>query len=290
MEGDLCLLNDCSARRDERREEAMKRFVALAFACMIALTMAGCGPSVDKTELKEAIEQAEALDLSPYTEESVVTFDNALKSAKSIYEGNSADEEMVSEYAQGLRDAIEGLHAHELSEWAIVQEATCSSPGARQATCSTCGETVTESIAALPHTDGEWEVTKNFSVNPSGTVTPGERSLKCAVCGQVIRSEPYTVELTVSQQNAMKTAGSYLSFTAFSHDGLVDQLEFEGYPTEDAIFAADNCGADWNEQAAQKAADYLDFMGFSRAGLIEQLQFEGFTYEQAVYGVDSVGL
>jgi len=76
----------------------------------------------------------------------------------------------------------------------------------------------------------------------------------------------------------------------FSYTGLIEQLEFEQYSHEDAVYAADNCGADWNEQAAKKAQDYLDIMAFSRQGLIDQLQFEGYTYEQAVYGVNQVGL
>ena len=71
---------------------------------------------------------------------------------------------------------------------------------------------------------------------------------------------------------------------------IIEQLEFEQYSHEDAVYAADNCGADWNEQAAKKAQDYLDIMAFSRQGLIDQLQFEGYTYEQAVYGVNQVGL
>lgn len=66
-------------------------------------------------------------------------------------------------------------------------------------------------------------------------------------------------------------------------------MEFEGFSKEDAIFAADNCGADWNEQAARKAETYLDMTAFSRQGLIEQLQFEGFTTEQAEYGATAVG-
>ena len=77
---------------------------------------------------------------------------------------------------------------------------------------------------------------------------------------------------------------------AFSYDGLVDQLEYEKFSYDDAVYGVDNCGADWNEQAAKKAEEYLDFMSFSRDGLIEQLQYEGFTYDQAAYGVDSVGL
>lgn len=99
--------------------------------------------------------------------------------------------------------------------------------------------------------------------------------------------EPKT---TVSQDNALRTAKDYLSFMAFSHEGLVDQLEYEGFSNEDAVWAADNCGADWMEQAEKSAESYLDLMGFSRSELIDQLVYEGFTQEQAEHGADSVGL
>lgn len=66
-------------------------------------------------------------------------------------------------------------------------------------------------------------------------------------------------------------------------------MEYEGFSNEAATYAADNCGADWNEQAAQKAQDYMDFSSFSRSGLIDQLLYEGFTQEQAEYGVSAVG-
>lgn len=95
---------------------------------------------------------------------------------------------------------------------------------------------------------------------------------------------------TLSQQNALRKAGDYLSYTAFSHSGLVDQLEFEGYSAKDAQWAVDRVNADWNEQAALKAQDYLDMMAFSRSGLIDQLVFEGFTQKQAEYGVSQSGL
>lgn len=142
----------------------------------------------------------------------------------------------------------------------------------------------------VDHTEGEWVTIEKPSVSPSGTVTPGTRALECSVCGEVIRTEDIDLEVSVSQQNALRTAANYLDTMPFSYSGLIDQLEYEGYSTEDATFAADYCGADWNEQAALKAQDYLDFMGFSRSGLIDQLMYEGFTREQAEYGVDSVGL
>lgn len=95
--------------------------------------------------------------------------------------------------------------------------------------------------------------------------------------------------MTTGQKNALNQALSYLSFSAFSYQGLLEQLEYEKYTHEDAVFAADNCGADWNEQAAKKAKSYLEFSSFSKEGLIEQLEFEGFTHEQAVYGAEQNG-
>ena len=95
---------------------------------------------------------------------------------------------------------------------------------------------------------------------------------------------------SVSQSNARKKAESYLSIMAFSREGLIEQLEFEGFSNVDATYGTDAQGADWNEQAAKKAQSYLDTMAFSRSGLIDQLLFEGFTQEQAEYGVNAVGL
>ena len=95
--------------------------------------------------------------------------------------------------------------------------------------------------------------------------------------------------LTMGQKNALGSAESYLEIMPFSHSGLIGQLEYEGYSTEDATFAADNCGADWNEQAAKSAESYLEMMSFSRQELIDQLVYEGFTQEQAEYGVTAAG-
>ncbi len=93
---------------------------------------------------------------------------------------------------------------------------------------------------------------------------------------------------TTGEKNALESAKSYLSFTAFSKSGLIEQLEYEGYTYSEAKYAVDNCGADWYEQAALSAKRYLDFTSFSRSGLIEQLEYEGFTTEQAEYAVNKV--
>ncbi len=94
---------------------------------------------------------------------------------------------------------------------------------------------------------------------------------------------------TTGERNAVEKAKSYLEIIAFSRKGLIEQLEYEKFLHEEAVYGADNCGADWNEQVAKKAKSYLELMAFSRGGLIEQLEYEGFTHEQAVYGVKQNG-
>lgn len=99
---------------------------------------------------------------------------------------------------------------------------------------------------------------------------------------------------SVAQQNAYRSAVSYLDYTAFSRSGLVGQLAFEGFSPADAEFGIARLeaegGVDWNAQAAASAASYLAYTSFSRSGLIDQLVYEGFTVEQATYGVSTVGL
>ena len=95
--------------------------------------------------------------------------------------------------------------------------------------------------------------------------------------------------LTLGEENALRSAQDYLSFTSFSREGLIQQLEYEGYTNEEAVYAVDNSDADWYEQAEKSAEDYLDYTSFSREGLIEQLEYEGFTRDQAEHGVEAVG-
>jgi hypothetical protein len=97
-------------------------------------------------------------------------------------------------------------------------------------------------------------------------------------------------EFTVSQENAIRTAESYLEYTAFSESGLIEQLRYEKYSAADARFAVHHISVDWNEQAAKSAKSYLEFSSFSRQGLIAQLKYEGFTAQQAIYGVNTTGL
>ena len=94
---------------------------------------------------------------------------------------------------------------------------------------------------------------------------------------------------TLGELNAAAKAKQYLRTMPFSQKGLIGQLEYGGFTTEEAEYGVAQSGADWNEQAALKAKQYLKTMPFSRKELLDQLEYEGFTTQQAEYGVQAVG-
>lgn len=136
------------------------------------------------------------------------------------------------------------------------------------------------------------EDTKPTTANkPKETTEKAEEEPKTKTT-EVSKEEPKEEpeeELTLGQKNALGSAEDYLNYASFSHKGLIEQLEYDEYTKEDATFAADNCGADWNEQAERKAQEYLDYSSFSKGDLISQLEYDGFTKEQAEHGVKAVG-
>lgn len=115
--------------------------------------------------------------------------------------------------------------------------------------------------------------------SPSSTTSYGNRN------SQVTQSYvPKT-----PNEKAVDQAKSYLGSSAFSYEGLIDQLMFHGYSESEATYGAKNCGANWSEQALKKAKSYLNSSAFSYSGLLEQLEYEGFTASEAQYGVDRCG-
>lgn len=103
---------------------------------------------------------------------------------------------------------------------------------------------------------------------------------------------------TAEQRNAYNAGKQYLAYSAFSKQGLIDQLSSEvadNYPVDAAEFAVDQIErrgeVDWYEQAERAAREYLDYTSFSKQGLIDQLSSEygsKFTQEQAEQAVENV--
>lgn len=182
--------------------------------------------------------------------------------------------------------------------------------------CETCGAEIAASAKTCPHCGAKNKVkkpvykrpwfwilivavvifmlpdTKTDTQEPEEPVQNVAQQPQATVQSEAVepdRDAGSTPSWTTAQKNVMASAKSYLNYSGFSYDGLVKQLEFEKYSHEDAVWAADNCNADWNEEALESAQSYINYSGFSYDGLVKQLKYEGFTDEQATYGADNCG-
>lgn len=77
--------------------------------------------------------------------------------------------------------------------WVVDTESTCTVAGSRHNTCARCGEVGTEQLPLAAHTEGEWQIEKEATVNSSGKAVAGKRAVYCTVCGKKIKSEEYTL-------------------------------------------------------------------------------------------------
>ena len=104
------------------------------------------------------------------------------------------------------------------------------------------------------------------------------------------QSGSQTAAATENQQKALDKANEYVDTLPLSHDGLIKQLEYDGYTTDVATYAADNCSANWNKEAKEMAEQYMDSTTYTYKDMVQQLEAEGFTKDQAKFGAKAVGL
>ena len=111
-----------------------------------------------------------------------------------------------------------------------------------------------------------------------------------------------------AKEAAVADAKKFLEKANYSYQGLYNDLVYMGYADEDAKYGADNCGADWSEQAAvgaQAAAQsqesgqnddviaaakrYVDTGNYTYTSLIDKLQQDGFSTGDAKYAANNCG-
>lgn len=177
--------------------------------------------------------------------------------------------------AEPTKEALEGVKMVE------VPDLVGSTVAEARALLGAVGLTLTTSEAG-----DDWTIT---SQQPAAGSHPAE-GLEMSVTSEAPKPV-YTLE----QENALGAARQYLEFSAFSRQGLIDQLSSQygsGFSVETATWAADTVGADWNTEAIEAAKQYLDFSSFSRQGLFDQLtsQYGGqFTPDEANQALTAVG-
>lgn len=95
---------------------------------------------------------------------------------------------------------------------------------------------------------------------------------------------------TAEQKKALDAAANYVDTLSISRSGLIKQLKHDGYSTDVATYAADNCGANWQKEAKEMAEEYMDATTFTYEEMVTQLTSEGFTEDQAKLGARAAGL
>jgi|688.fasta_scaffold531482_1 hypothetical protein len=124
----------------------------------------------------------------------------------------------------------------------------------------------------------------------SKTVSKPETKSETVKVEEKPQSTMSKVKESLWDTQAKSMAERYLNVSAFSHDGLIEQLVVgSDFTTEQATKAVNSLNVDWNEQALRMAKRYLEVSSFSKDGLVEQLVVGSqFTKAQAQYAVSNI--
>lgn len=235
--------------------------------------------SIDKTELKLSLNDKQKINVTIKPENSLYT----LKSENSFVATISSD---------GIVEAIN------YGKTRIIAKSRDN----KEAICDISVSVIVPNFNSMSLSDAKkWGIDNNIVITTDTDYS--ETVKKDKVISQSI---PYGTEInepgksiniiysighkpTLGEMNALRSAKSYIDLMSFSAKGLKKQLKYEGYSDSEAQYGVDNCGANWNEQAAKSAKSYIELMSFSRNGLKKQLLYEGFTESQAEYGVKAAG-
>ena len=104
-------LNNAKAIRDNATatQEDVNNALKALNESIAALKERPAEPSVDKTALENKIKEAEAIDLSKYTDETVNVFKEKLNDAKAVRDDAKATQEDVNNALKALNESIAGL-------------------------------------------------------------------------------------------------------------------------------------------------------------------------------------
>ncbi len=122
------------------------------------------------------------------------------------------------------------IHFCEIKE----KEPTCITSGYIKYTCSSCGDTFTNYLAAKEHKAGEWEIT----IEPACTKV-GTKIQKCIICNKIIKTEEipatghnYTTTVILPTCTAM----GYTTYTcSCGHSYVNDYVEAIGHSYDDGV-------------------------------------------------------
>lgn len=120
---------------------------------------------------------------------------------------------------------------------------------------------------------------------PTPAPTPTETTV-VTVTGEGTVGEGASISTTETQDFALERARELNGYEVYSAMGLEFELVSEGFSREDARWAVDNLGEDWNNNAVEAVHELNQFASYSRVGMLQALKDGGFTQDEAQHGVE----
>ena len=106
---------------------------------------------------------------------------------------------------------------------------------------------------------------------------------------EAVAETPTPAPVKSEKEQALDMARWYLAdsegIVFYSHDGMIKLMEINGFSHDAAVYAADNCGADWYEMVWGELNAHWSAENFYPQDAISNLQLRGFSYDEAIYAV-----
>lgn len=131
-------------------------------------------------------------------------------------------------------------HVHSFGEWNMVTQATCTSKGLKERTCSECGYKATQELTATQHRYGNWIIQKVATCTVNGV-----RGCTCSICGDKKTETVYSMGhyygvWTTEREATCTQDGLKVSECYLCGDRKTETVKSTGHNYEN--YVCTNCG------------------------------------------------
>lgn len=182
---------------------------SLILGDMASITTYGLYPDLAELYAKNAVSHASCIYMDRYWKDSstIDTWGRFITVCEETYEGKKGVSTNGTDAKSFGIVLINGnAPEHFFGDWTVITEATCTSEGLREHTCTDCGEVVAEAIPIIEHEYGKWEVVKEPTNGFSGS-----KKRTCTGCGKTEYKTipPHGDSIVVAYYNASVAAAAY---------------------------------------------------------------------------------
>ncbi len=161
-----------------------------------------------------------------------------------------------------------GGHEHQVSNWTVTVQPTCTQEGSRTGICDVCGEEVVETLEMIPHSLDDWTITKTATCTEEGS-----RERSCEFCEyketEVLQMVPHT---EVVLQVEVPASCNHVGYTAeiiceVCNETLQERVEIEALPHtfgEWEEILAPTCQLEGRKERVCEVCSHVEMQDISR--------------------------